>query len=577
MALFFSFTSATDDFKPEQGAKPTLTEKPLLKKVGSGQVQFEIRLVADPQPQIEWYHKDKLIIKSGQLETKKYRCQILTDRHNHLVSLIFLKPQSSDAGQYRFVARNRFGQVETNVDLPFGLDGQPIVSMAVAPRFPKKPTIRQKGNILILECVLEANPYPEITWYHGTKVISDDSRHKTTRTETGENMYALGLEIINPTLEDGGTYRCNAVNDKGESNANIALNFQTGDEDENKDAPTFVGKPRIIPKDSSITMECRVKSKTKITAEWLKGTTAVAASTRHVMTVNKEKPDEYLCVLDIKNPAGTDGGTYKCVVKNEAGEITANLALNIEGAPEDDSIYPKFVDKPRIISEKDGSLIIMECRVKARPKPDITWFQDGQQVRESSRIKQTMVKEKEEDTYLIRMEINDADMEDSGMYKCTVKNSAGQSVANLSLSIEIVPVISQRPRIIRREQQQKIVIECAVKSAQKPQITWIRESLVVREDSRHQIVVREQRKGEYVIALEIDEPSEKDNGAYRMKAKNEKGEVTSEDVIVRVDDQKKKKEEEEEEEKEKRASKKAKKQITEPRLIRGLRSEVCFW
>ncbi|OTF81567.1 hypothetical protein BLA29_003527, partial [Euroglyphus maynei] len=531
-----------DDFQQRQGAKPTLTEKPLLKKVGTGQVQFEIRLVADPEPQIEWYHQDNPIIKSGQFESKQFRCQILTDRHNHLVSLTFLKPQPSDAGQYRFVARNHFGVVETYFDLPFGSDGRPIVSMAVAPRFPKKPTIRQKGNVLILECVLEANPYPEITWYHGTKVISDDSRHKTTRTESGENMYALALEIINPTLEDGGTYRCNAINDKGESNANIALNFQSNypffrvrvdnisnhsihssiaGDDEDKDGPTFIGKPRIIPKDSSITMECR------------------------------------------------------CLVKNDAGEITANLALNIEGAPEDDSIYPKFVDKPRIISEKDGSLIIMECRVKARPKPDITWFQDGVPVKQNARIKQTMVKEKEDDTYLIRMEINDADMEDSGMYKCNVKNSAGQSVANMSLSIEIIPVISQRPRIIRREQQQKIVIECAVKSANKPQITWIRESLTVRQDSRHQIIVREERKGEYVIALEIDEPTEKDNGAYKMKAKNEKGEVVTEDIIVRVDDQKKKKDnEEEEEEREKRASKKAKKQVSEPRVIRGLRSEV---
>lgn len=164
----------------------------------------------------------------SQFESKRYRSQLITDRHNHLATLTFLNPlTNSDAGQYRFVARNNFGSVETNIELPFGPDGRPIIQMAVAPRFPKKPTIRQKGNVLILECVLEANPYPEITWYHGTKVITDDSRHKTTRSENGTNMYLLGLEIKDPTLEDGGTYRCNAVNEKGESNANIALNFQS--------------------------------------------------------------------------------------------------------------------------------------------------------------------------------------------------------------------------------------------------------------------------------------------------------------------------------------------------------------
>lgn len=29
-----------------------------------------------------------------------------------------------------------------------------------------------------------------------------------------------------PVAEDGGNYRCNAINELGESNANIALNFQ---------------------------------------------------------------------------------------------------------------------------------------------------------------------------------------------------------------------------------------------------------------------------------------------------------------------------------------------------------------
>lgn len=257
------------------------------------------------------------------------------------------------------------------------------------------------------------------------------------------------------------------------------------------------------------------------------------------------------------------------MIKNDAGEITANLSLNIEGAVDDDSIAPKFVEKPRIISENDGTLIIMECRVKCRPKPTISWFHEGVTIRESSRIKQTIIEEKD-DTYTIRMEIHNADIEDSGMYKCNVKNIAGESNANLSLTIEIIPVISQKPRIIRREHQQKIVIECAVKSANKPQITWIRESLIVREDSRHQVIVREERKGEYVVALEIDEPTEKDNGAYKMKAKNEKGEVISEDILVRVDEKKKKEVEEEEE----RTTKK--KKVASPKVVRGLKAEVII-
>lgn len=95
-----------------------------------------------------------------------------------------------------------------------------------SPRFPKKPTIRQEGDILIMECILEAHPLPDIAWYQGEKSVTGSDRIKMSRKATSKDIYVLTLEISNPTREDGGNYRCNAFNSYGESNANIALNFQ---------------------------------------------------------------------------------------------------------------------------------------------------------------------------------------------------------------------------------------------------------------------------------------------------------------------------------------------------------------
>ena len=77
-----------------------------------------------------------------------------------------------------------------------------------------------------MECVLEAHPVPDITWYQGQKAITDSKRVKMSRKATGKDTYLLTLEISNPTKADGGNYRCNAFNNFGESNANISLNFQ---------------------------------------------------------------------------------------------------------------------------------------------------------------------------------------------------------------------------------------------------------------------------------------------------------------------------------------------------------------
>lgn len=98
-------------------------------------------------------------------------------------------------------------------------DGKP-------PRFPKKPTIKQKGELLVMECILEAAPLPEITWWQGTKQITESGRIKMLRKDVGKDTYMLSLEISNPVIGDGGSWRCNAVNACGESNANISLNFQ---------------------------------------------------------------------------------------------------------------------------------------------------------------------------------------------------------------------------------------------------------------------------------------------------------------------------------------------------------------
>lgn len=76
-----------------------------------------------------------------------------------------------------------------------------------------------------MECILEAHPLPDILWFH-----ADKNPKSRIALKWCENLlaktYVLSLEIREPTIEDGGAYRCNAVNLYGESNANIALNFQ---------------------------------------------------------------------------------------------------------------------------------------------------------------------------------------------------------------------------------------------------------------------------------------------------------------------------------------------------------------
>lgn len=122
-------------------------------------------------------------------------------------------------------------------------------------------------------------------------------------------------------------------------------------------------------------------------------------------------------------------------MKNEYGESNANLNLNIEAEPEPEGDGPTFVEKPRIQSQNKGKLVIMDCKVKATPKPQIVWTHAGKEVKESSKISLSVVQEKD-DIYYIKLILNDPGPDDSGLYKCNIKNDLGELNANLTLNVE---------------------------------------------------------------------------------------------------------------------------------------------
>ena len=182
-------------------------------------------------------------------------------------------------------------------------------------------------------------------------------------------------------------------------------------------------------------MEVHVKSKTAPNYSWFHGSNSVKESAGHIkFSMEKEGSDEYAIILEIRNPAKEDGGMYKCTVSNADGEINANLNLNIAGAPAPSGEAPSFVEKPKIRAENDGKLIIMECKVKANPEPSITWYREGVVVREGGRIRQSV--RQEGSIYHCKLELSDPELTDAGIYKCNVKNTAGESNANLTLNIE---------------------------------------------------------------------------------------------------------------------------------------------
>ncbi|CAD6199004.1 unnamed protein product [Caenorhabditis auriculariae] len=210
----------------------------------------------------------------------------------------------------------------------------PHDKMIGAPRFTQKPSIQQTPTgDLLMECHLEADPEPTIAWQHSGTVLPPSSRVVQTLTPLGGNLFKATLVIKEPSAGDGGAYKCTAKNQLGESNANINLNFAGSGGDESKArGPTFVGKPRIIPKDGGalIVMECKVKSASTPTAKWMKDGVPLTMGGLFHAVFSDLGDQTFLCQLEIRGPSASDAGQYRCNIRNDQGETNANLALNFE-------------------------------------------------------------------------------------------------------------------------------------------------------------------------------------------------------------------------------------------------------
>ncbi|EGT49285.1 hypothetical protein CAEBREN_29721 [Caenorhabditis brenneri] len=253
--------------------------------------------------------------------------------------------------------------------------------MVGAPRFTQKPSIQQTPTVslflgdLLMECHLEADPQPTIAWQHSGNLLEPSGRVVQTLSPLGGSLYKATLVIKEPNAGDGGAYKCTAKNQLGESNANINLNFAGAGGDEAKSrGPSFVGKPRIIPKDGGalIVMECKVKSASTPVAKWMKDGVPLNMGGLYHAIFSDLGDQTFLCQLEIRvssfevivflkseriqGPSSSDAGQYRCNIRNDQGETNANLALNFEEPdPSERQERKRSTASPRPSSRGPGS------------------------------------------------------------------------------------------------------------------------------------------------------------------------------------------------------------------------------
>ncbi|XP_069132543.1 twitchin-like isoform X11 [Argopecten irradians] len=516
------------DEKKAQGQKPMFTQKPVIKQAGD-KIVFECKLTADPKPTIVWYQGTKVLKDGG-----RHKTTVNAIKNDYTVCLEIANPAKEDGGEYKAVAKNNLGESTATITLNFEVTKTKSISVMMggkkaaapegkAPHFLQKPSIKQEKTMLVMTCNLEAKPTPKIRWFRETQEISDGGRYSITLTPTAgaQDSYTAKLQIKDPQTEDGGSYKCTAANDLGESNANITLNFQGGAKPKPAGTPpTFSDKPVVNQENKNLVIECKCTANPKPVVTWFKDNRIITPNFRYKMRA-ENKGDEHQLFLDVMSFTAKDSGQYKVTAKNDHGEGNATVTVNLEGTKE---APPMLKGPPSIKLEDGGKRLVMELKVASASKPTAMWYFGNKPIKSGGRYFLDMAHE--DDCYFAVMEITTPSDLDSGDYKCVLKNPGGEATATAKVNFRALqpktqgegPKFSQKLSPKTALDGDAVDLIAKVTGTEPMTVTWFKDQKPISASDVHKISYD---KG--TCRLYFPEIYPEDAGNYQVEVKNAAG------------------------------------------------------
>ncbi|PAV62890.1 hypothetical protein WR25_23783 isoform D [Diploscapter pachys] len=343
-----------------------------------------------------------------------------------------------------------------------------------------------EGAGIRLECRLIPinDPTMKVVWTHNGNPLGEANRFLPAR-----NFDLVTLDILSTNAEDSGDYVCQAVSDFGQAQTQCKLNvdpskkllldpmheaswnrvqeiesrkpMEVEDIEAEKVPPKFtvpltqgIGEQ---PEGAAIHLECQYEptNDNKLAIEWYHNDAPLANAHRFKIT------NEFgYSALDILYAFSQDSGDWKCVAQNEMGqaETATNFTILPRGVIYSDPQHPESwqkiqeleapkeplpeameieYDAPQFIEPMESLERIefqpahFQTKVTpvADPRMEITFYKDGQPLRNSNRHKITS------EFGYISLDIAHTLPDDSGVYAVKAKNDKGEAQVEATLTV----------------------------------------------------------------------------------------------------------------------------------------------
>ncbi|KAF8561358.1 hypothetical protein P879_00953, partial [Paragonimus westermani] len=469
-----------------------------LERTVGGSALLECLVSGNPRPKITWF-KDGVA-----LDQLPYRYRLINqDRQLEIIAM-----QPSDAGRYRCVVRNPFGQIEINTDVVVGAPAR-IDRGRVRTDY----TIRE-GEELVLACPANGSPPPRIQ-FSRTGESGQGWTEETMPRRAVVSQERQTLTVFRTVKHDSGTYQCNASNAVGWDimeyivRVRVPPTFDTSNVQ--PEVHWFVNQTRSL--DCTLTEGIEPAPQIK----WERHGVPVVTSSDVQVSLDGSK-------LTVPMVQPRDAGEYVCHAQNEVGKSSQIFSVLVY-------VRPRFVDPTRRtqIQAIQNETLQLPCEATGEPRPRFAWFRRDVEILRPKVLTPHYAGSEQSNIAILSgdqiLQISNIQLSDTGEYTCTASNGGGTIEKKFNVTVIVPPLIVKRsgtPEEHRTREYVPITFYCLLRNINQtdPEITWTKDGapVLMSADSDY-FVIHEQGQ-----TLTVVRPTAAEDGLYRCVARNRAGE-----------------------------------------------------
>lgn len=168
---------------------------------------------------------------------------------------------------------------------------------------------------------------------------------------------------------------------------------------------------------------------------------------------------------------------------------------------------------------KENEELKLTINVSGKPEPTITWFKNDKEIPIDKRMKSSF------DGQVGSLTIKNLTTDDTGKYKCEVKNNLGSATSTAEVVVEKK---SKKPEIISKMSDAELTeggdahFEVKLTGYPSPEVQWYRGKKKLKSEGRFDI---SQSDDDQTYTLHIKDVSLDDAGVYKCVASNDAGDT----------------------------------------------------